>query len=539
MKKGVFLLVHFSLLLFSGAVSAQNIGINTDGSAPESGVMLDVKGTSPIATTAAASNLFQIKSFNADAAALKLRLGLKTDATAGSRYGLIDVYDAGAAAYRSLSLQPLGGNVGVGTVSPEQTLHVTASGTSAQLVLERTGASAGKMAIGTDNLGFSIFETAGYNRRVTVQSGGNVGIGTTVPSTKLHVFKGNAGAQPAWTAVDIAIFENVAATNGAVQIFSDNASQGGYAFSNNTVRNAGGMFYQHSTNTMLFTTNGNGIGHLFIDNAGNVGINQGSPTAKLEVVGSSGSTIKIVDTNEGLNKVLTSDASGQGSWQTLSSISGSGCFTNWQLFTADGNFTVPAGITKIKVQVWGGGGAGGGVGIAGLSGGGGGGGGGYAEGTYTVVPAAVHAVTIGAGGVGAANANGGNGGTTSFGSPVMISATGGTGGLKVGGDLAGGTGGIGSGGYMNITLGNGGHGLLISGGSTYGSASNGAGDGGTGASGSTGGGGGGGGPGGGNGSGNGAGGAAVANSGAGGGGGGGAASVAGGNGAAGKVIVFW
>ena len=28
---------------------------------------------------------------------------------------------------------------------------------------------------------------------------------------------------------------------------------------------------------------------------------------------------------------------------------GNGCFTNWQLFTANGTFTVPAGITKIKV----------------------------------------------------------------------------------------------------------------------------------------------------------------------------------------------
>lgn len=45
---------------------------------------------------------------------------------------------------------------------------------------------------------------------------------------------------------------------------------------------------------------------------GNVGIGTGSPTAKLEVVGQ----IKITGGSPGAGKVLTSDASGLGTWQT-------------------------------------------------------------------------------------------------------------------------------------------------------------------------------------------------------------------------------
>lgn len=76
--------------------------------------------------------------------------------------------------------------------------------------------------------------------------------------------------------------------------------------------------------------------------------------------------------------------------------------------TTQGNFVVPAGVSQLKLRVWGGGGAGG----AGLGGAGGGGAGGnYAEGFYAVAPGQIYAVTVGNGGVG----SGTNGGPSSFG----------------------------------------------------------------------------------------------------------------------------
>lgn len=208
---------------------------------------------------------------------------------------------------------------------------------------------------------------------------------------------------------------------------------------------------------------------------------------------------------------------------------GNGCFSNWQLFTANGTFTVPAGITKIKICVYGGG-AGGGCGN--ITGGGGGGAGGYAEGTFTVTPAANYTVTIGSGGIGGLSGlPGTNGGTSGFG--ALISATGGSAGTAA---AFGGIGGIGIGGYLNTSLGNGGTG------STDVLSGNGTGGGGTGANitaGGFGGGAGGGGFGGGNGGNSASPGTnALPNTGAGGGGGGGVGG-GGGNGAAGKVIVFW
>lgn len=118
-----------------------------------------------------------------------------------------------------------------------------------------------------------------------------------------------------------------------------------------------------------------------------------------------------------------------------------------QSFTTSGDFTVPASVTSITIEVVGGGGGGG------INGSGGGGGGGYSIGTFSVTPLAIIPVTIGAGGE-----SGTAGGTTSVG--AFNQATGGGPGIwipnpDVGG---GGAGGIGSGGTLNYTGGVGGGG---------------------------------------------------------------------------------
>lgn len=105
--------------------------------------------------------------------------------------------------------------------------------------------------------------------------------------------------------------------------------------------------------------------------------------------------------------------------------------TGGAFFSTPGSefWAVPAGVTRLRARVWGGGGGGGGTGGAGASGAGGNGGG-YAEGSYSVIPAQVLTVTVGGGGIAGTtnpgNENGGAGGTSSLGS--LISATGGGGG---------------------------------------------------------------------------------------------------------------
>ncbi len=96
-------------------------------------------------------------------------------------------------------------------------------------------------------------------------------------------------------------------------------------------------------------------------------------------------------------------------------------------------FTVPTGITSVRVRVWGAGGGG-----CGSSANAGGGGGGFAIGEFDVVAGTSYAITVGQGGAPSTS-----GGTSSFGS--LISATGGAG----QNDTTYHEGGVGQGGYAN------------------------------------------------------------------------------------------
>lgn len=135
------------------------------------------------------------------------------------------------------------------------------------------------------------------------------------------------------------------------------------------------------------------------------------------------------------------------------------------------SFIVPAGVTRVKARLWGGGGGGGGASGAGGAGTGGAGGG-YCEGVFSVTPGASIFVTVGSGGLGGPPSNGLGaqfGGTTSLGS--LASASGGAGGLgSVGLGIVTGVvpPGGGAGGYLNLSGQLGGFGQIYVGGGTGG-----------------------------------------------------------------------
>jgi hypothetical protein len=141
------------------------------------------------------------------------------------------------------------------------------------------------------------------------------------------------------------------------------------------------------------------------------------------------------------------------SWEgVLGGSTGSGTFA--QVFTSSGTFTVPAGVTAVKVTVIGGGG--GGMGWGANYSGGGGGGGVAVKYITSLTPGSAISVTVGSGGNGGdylTNSGATSGGSSSFGS--YCSATGGSAG---GGTYpnTGGAGGAGSNGNINITGGRGG-----------------------------------------------------------------------------------
>lgn len=138
----------------------------------------------------------------------------------------------------------------------------------------------------------------------------------------------------------------------------------------------------------------------------------------------------------------------QGTYKVVAIVSGCSSDTGtvtvtvppYQVFTSNGTFTVPAGVTSIRVCVVGGGGGGGG----GHSGGGGSGH--VRTGTYAVSPGQNYTITVGTGGTG--GPNGGGSGTSGGSSSIsgILTASGGNG---AGNSTSGGSGGSGGGGGCN------------------------------------------------------------------------------------------
>ncbi len=125
--------------------------------------------------------------------------------------------------------------------------------------------------------------------------------------------------------------------------------------------------------------------------SGNVGIGViGTPNAKLDVNGS----FKLTNGTQAAGKVLTSDAVGNASWQDAP------CMQHKIIFgtaVSGASFIVPAGITKLFIEVWSGGGNGSVYSSTPASqvNGGGGGSGGYANFFLDVAPGATLTYNVG------------------------------------------------------------------------------------------------------------------------------------------------
>ena len=204
--------------------------------------------------------------------------------------------------------------------------------------------------------------TAPGAERMRIDSGGNVGIGTTSPITKLHVYSPVAGAgSERTTPIDVLTLESENTTAQEFTGFGQSIVFRGSTYNNNTQRTLGKILHQINDDSVS-TTRGTSLdfqllthatgstlaSRMYIKYDGNVGIGTSSPAFLLDVSGSSrhGFTSTNVHQFTGsvnINGSLFSDAN-----ITASNISASGNIIASRITSSNvlinGNLTVTGSI---------------------------------------------------------------------------------------------------------------------------------------------------------------------------------------------------
>ena len=207
--------------------------------------------------------------------------------------------------------------LGIGTSSPITALHVqagtvhinTISGNSKpQILLGSAGVNYGQIQndnTGIWSLGYGATTSALGTPVLTWNSSGNVGIGTTSPTSKLSL-GGNMDFQQSSNLITTTGFLNISPASTLILDTGD---------------------------TILFRTSG--TERARIDSAGNVGIGTSAPLAKLHVSGT-GTVIQKLQTNNGAVEIqLIANTQSNASYSNIYSGDGS----NWNWTIGGGNGT--------------------------------------------------------------------------------------------------------------------------------------------------------------------------------------------------------
>jgi hypothetical protein len=193
------------------------------------------------------------------------------------------------------------GNIGIGIVIPDKLLHVYGTDVNTVTKIENGGTTAGILelkgggagsnswmiqsegqtsAVGAGKLNF---RDGAANSRMIIDASGNVGIGTSNPLRRLHVYDGASGA-----ATPFAFSPLVVESSGHtyINLLSPDANETAILFGKASSTASGVIMYNNTStlNGFQFRNNGN-LTRMVITSSGNVGIGTLGPTEKLDVAG--------------------------------------------------------------------------------------------------------------------------------------------------------------------------------------------------------------------------------------------------------------
>ena len=291
-----------------------------------------------------------------------------------SEYGYIQAV-AAAGVYDDIAINPLGGNVGIGTSSPSAKLTVSGG----QITITNSGAvnpAINFAGNGSGASGFQIgqnynaqtlfvYDNAANAQRLTLDSSGNLGIGTSSPGAKLDV----NGAAYIKAGNVLRLYRP---DNGTYGDISHGASGTGLVY--NDANGDSHVWQLSGTTAMLLNSSGNlGLGvtpsawyaNSKVFQFGNGGALEGRNNSALTAFSSN----QYIDTSGNYKYIATDYAtryyqtSGQHIWQTAPSGTAGNAITFTQAMTLDASGRLGIGTSSPNAQlVVGGSGASGWVG---------------------------------------------------------------------------------------------------------------------------------------------------------------------------------